>query len=161
MENKVFGYARVSTSHQSTDRQLDALIEYGVAERDIITDYQSGKDFNRQGYISLKENMLRKGDTLVVKELDRLGRDKRMIKEELEYFCVKIVLCSSLSRIGRVMDRELEQQLLDQSFAFIQKYFPEYKKNKRFAGKIGLYIKHVTRGNSKYIGRILGRVMKG
>ena len=82
-------------------------------------------------------------------------------KEELEYFCVKIVLCSSLSRIGRVMDRELEQQLLDQSFAFIQKYFPEYKKNKRFAGKIGLYIKHVTRGNSKYIGRILGRVMKG
>ena len=51
MENKVFGYARVSTSHQSTDRQIDALIEYGVAERDIITDYQSGKDFNRQGYI--------------------------------------------------------------------------------------------------------------
>ena len=86
MENKVFGYARVSTSHQSTDRQLDALIEYGVAERDIITDYQSGKDFNRQGYISLKENMLRKGDTLVVKELDRLGRDKKMIKEELLYF---------------------------------------------------------------------------
>lgn len=86
MENKVFGYARVSTSHQNTDRQLDALMEYGVPERDIIVDMQSGKDFNRKGYLSLKENMLRKGDTLVVKELDRLGRDKRMIKEELEYF---------------------------------------------------------------------------
>lgn len=86
MENKVFGYARVSTSHQSTDRQIEALVKYGVSERDIITDYQSGKDFQRQGYLSLKENMLRKGDTLVVKELDRLGRDKRMIKEELEYF---------------------------------------------------------------------------
>lgn len=86
MENKVFGYARVSTSHQNTDRQLEALVEYGVPERDIIVDMQSGKDFNRKGYLSLKENILRKGDTLVVKELDRLGRDKRMIKEELEYF---------------------------------------------------------------------------
>ena len=86
MENKVFGYARVSTSHQNSDRQLEALVEYGVPERDIIVDMQSGKDFNRKGYLSLKENILRKGDTLVVKELDRLGRDKRMIKEELEYF---------------------------------------------------------------------------
>lgn len=86
MENKVFGYARVSTSHQNTDRQLDALMEYGVPERDIIVDMQSRKDFNRKGYLSLKENILRKGDILVVKELDRLGRDKRMIKEELEYF---------------------------------------------------------------------------
>lgn len=86
MQNKEFGYGRVSTTHQNSDRQLDALLEYGIAERDIIIDKQSGKDFNRQGYLSLKENILRQGDTLVVKELDRLGRNKQMIKEELEYF---------------------------------------------------------------------------
>lgn len=83
---KEFGYARVSSSHQNTDRQLDALLEYGIDERNIIVDKQSGKDFNRVGYQSLKENLLRSGDTLVVKELDRLGRNKQMIKEELEWF---------------------------------------------------------------------------
>lgn len=86
MQSKQFGYARVSTSHQSTDRQISALMEYGIEERDIIVDFQSGKDFCRKGYHTLKENMLREGDTLVVKELDRLGRNKQMIKEELEYF---------------------------------------------------------------------------
>lgn len=86
MQSKEFGYARVSTTHQSTDRQIEALKDYGIDERDIIVDKQSGKDFNRVGYISLKESILRKGDTLVVKELDRLGRNKQMIKEELEWF---------------------------------------------------------------------------
>lgn len=86
MQSKQFGYARVSTTHQNTDRQVEALKEYGIDERDIIIDKQSGKDFNRQGYLTLKETMLRSGDTLVVKELDRLGRNKQMIKEELEYF---------------------------------------------------------------------------
>lgn len=84
--SKVYGYGRVSTSHQNTDRQVEALLQYGIPERDIIIDMQSGKDFNRQGYHALKNSMLRSGDTLVVKELDRLGRDKRMVKEELEYF---------------------------------------------------------------------------
>lgn len=44
---KEFGYARVGSSHQNTDRQLDALLEYGIDERNIIVDKQSGKDFNR------------------------------------------------------------------------------------------------------------------
>lgn len=86
MQSKEFGYARVSTTHQNTDRQIEALKEYGIDERDIIIDKQSGKDFNRQGYITLKNSMLRSGDTLVIKELDRLGRNKQMIKEELEWF---------------------------------------------------------------------------
>ena len=86
MQSKQFGYARVSTVHQNTDRQVDSLVEYGIDERDIIIDKQSGKDFNRQGYLGLRDTILRKGDTLVVKELDRLGRNKEMIKEELEHF---------------------------------------------------------------------------
>lgn len=83
---KEYGYCRVSTTHQKTDRQIASLKEYGISERDIIIDKQSGKDFNREGYNTLKNTLLRSGDTLVVKEIDRLGRNKLMIKEELEYF---------------------------------------------------------------------------
>ena len=83
---KQFGYARVSSSHQREYRQIEALLQYGVEERNIIIDKQSGKDFNRVGYLSLKENLLRPGDEIVVKELDRLGRNKAMIKSELEWF---------------------------------------------------------------------------
>lgn len=85
MKSKQFGYGRVSAIHQNTDRQLDALIGFGIEEKNIIIDKQSGKDFNRRGYLKLKR-MLKPGDVLVVKELDRLGRNKQMIKEELEYF---------------------------------------------------------------------------
>lgn len=85
MSIKIYGYARVSSKEQNLDRQLEALKEYGIEDRDIITDKASGKDFNRQGYLMLKEQLLRSGDTLVIKELDRLGRDMDMIKEEWNY----------------------------------------------------------------------------
>ncbi|MDF2881990.1 MAG: site-specific recombinase, invertase Pin [Clostridiaceae bacterium] len=82
MSNKIFGYIRVSSKEQNTDRQKQALLEYGVDERDIIEDKVSGKDFNRTGYLTLKNSLLRDGDTLVIKELDRLGRNMDMIKNE-------------------------------------------------------------------------------
>ena len=50
MDSKQFGYARVSTKEQKTDRQVIALTEYGVEERNIIVDKESGKDLNRNGY---------------------------------------------------------------------------------------------------------------
>lgn len=86
MENRVYGYARVSSREQNTDRQVQALIEFGVDEHNIIVDKKSGKDMKREGYASLKNFILRSGDTLVVKELDRLSRNKADIKKELEYF---------------------------------------------------------------------------
>ncbi len=83
---KIYGYARVSTTEQNTDRQIQALLEHGVDERDIIIDKASGKDLDRTGYISLKEQLLREDDTLIIKSLDRLSRNKEHIKQELEYF---------------------------------------------------------------------------
>lgn len=83
---KTYGYARVSTKEQHLDRQVKALLESGVAERDIVTDKASGASLERTGYLALKENMLREGDTLVIKSLDRLSRKKDHIKQELEYF---------------------------------------------------------------------------
>ena len=88
MMNKTFAYLRVSTKDQNIDRQRESVLQYcednniEIQERDIITDKQSGKDFNREGYQTLKNSLLRSGDTLIIKELDRLGRDMTMIKEE-------------------------------------------------------------------------------
>ncbi len=82
ISNKIFGYIRVSSKEQNTDRQKQALLKYGVDERDIIEDKVSGKDFNRNEYLTLKNSLLRDVDTLVIKELDRLGRNMDMIKNE-------------------------------------------------------------------------------
>lgn len=86
MDNRIYGYARVSSTGQNEDRQLEALTKFGVPEQNIIIDKASGKDTEREGYQYLKRQILRKGDTLVVKELDRLSRSKADIKRELEEF---------------------------------------------------------------------------
>ena len=81
---KVYGYARVSTREQNLDRQIAALRQYVTDERDIITDKESGKDFDRTGYQYLRERLIRPGDTLIVKSLDRLNKEQVM--EELRHF---------------------------------------------------------------------------
>ena len=81
MKNKIFGYARVSSKDQNEERQLVAFKEYGIDERDIYIDKQSGKDFNREQYSILK-NVLRENDLLVIKSIDRLGRNYNMIIDE-------------------------------------------------------------------------------
>ncbi|WP_017413470.1 recombinase family protein [Clostridium tunisiense] len=83
----VFGYVRVSTKEQNESRQIKALMDYckELKQENIYIDKQSGKNFERESYQKLK-SILREGDTLIIKELDRLGRNKDMIKEELEYF---------------------------------------------------------------------------
>ena len=86
MDSRMYGYARVSTREQNTDRQLEALIKFGVPEQNIIVDKASGKDTEREGYRYLKNQLLRSGDTLIVKELDRLSRNKTDIKRELEHY---------------------------------------------------------------------------
>ena len=86
MNNKTFYYARVSSKEQNLDRQLSAFYNLGATDRDIITNKESGKNLNRNGYQALKNTLLRSGDTLVIKSLDRLSRNKADIRNELEYF---------------------------------------------------------------------------
>ncbi len=86
MDNRIYGYARVSTREQNEDRQIEALTRFGVPEANIIIDKASGKDTEREGYQYLKRQILRRGDTLVIKELDRLSRSKADVKRELEAF---------------------------------------------------------------------------
>ncbi|NFG31406.1 recombinase family protein [Clostridium botulinum] len=99
---RTYGYIRVSSKKQNEERQRVALREYCEEnkinmdfERDVITDEQSGKNFKREGYILLKEHLLRAGDTLIIKELDRLGRNMDMIKDEwmaLERMGVNLII---------------------------------------------------------------------
>lgn len=76
-----YGYIRVSTKEQNEDRQLVAMEQYGIASGQIYLDKQSGKDFNRPQYKRLLRR-LRCGDTLVIKSIDRLGRNYQEIIEQ-------------------------------------------------------------------------------
>lgn len=86
MNHKTFYYARVSSKDQNLDRQLEAFKKLGAEEREIICDKESGKNLNRQGYQALKNTLLRRGDTLYIKSLDSLARNKKDIKDELQHF---------------------------------------------------------------------------
>ncbi|MGN1457689.1 MAG: recombinase family protein [Acutalibacteraceae bacterium] len=85
-ESRVYYYARVSTGEQNLDRQIEAFKELGANDKYIICDKASGKDIDRPNYQMLRNSLLRSGDTLVVKSLDRLSRRKADIKNELEYY---------------------------------------------------------------------------
>ena len=81
MENKTYGYIRVSSKEQNEDRQRIALLDFGVPQKNIYMDKQSGKDFERPQYRKLVKR-LKQGDTLVVKSIDRLGRNYAEIIEQ-------------------------------------------------------------------------------
>ncbi|MFS0892378.1 recombinase family protein [Peribacillus frigoritolerans] len=81
MDVRKFGYIRVSSKDQNEGRQLQAMKEKGLEERDIFMDKQSGKNFDREQYQLLKR-MIRKGDVLYIHSLDRFGRNKEEILQE-------------------------------------------------------------------------------
>lgn len=76
-----YGYVRVSTIAQKVDRQLDDLYKLGLNNDVIFIDKESGKDFNRTNYKKLVKR-LKRGDTLYIKSIDRLGRNYNMIIDE-------------------------------------------------------------------------------
>lgn len=81
MQNKTFGYVRVSSKDQNVDRQVHEMQTIGINERDLFIEKQSGKDFDRPAYQTLK-SQLREGDKLYIKSLDRFGRNKEQILKE-------------------------------------------------------------------------------
>lgn len=77
----IWGYVRVSTREQNEDRQLIALREQGIADKNIFMDKQSGKDFNRPQYKKLLRK-LKRDDLLYIKSIDRLGRNYEEIQNQ-------------------------------------------------------------------------------
>jgi len=83
----IYAYLRVSSTDQNLDRQLEAVRNYRpeLKDENIFADKQSGKNFEREAYQELK-TVLQPGDEIIIKELDRLGRNKEAIKDELKWF---------------------------------------------------------------------------
>lgn len=80
-KSQTYGYIRVSTRDQHEDRQVIALSAYGIQEQNLYMDKQSGKDFERPAYKRLMKK-LRQGDLLIIKSIDRLGRNYEEILEQ-------------------------------------------------------------------------------
>ena len=89
MEYNKYGYIRVSSKDQNVDRQITALKEVGLTGSQLYIDYQSGKDFNRPHYQKLLQ-VLKQGDILYIKSIDRLGRDYDEIIEQWRYYVAQI-----------------------------------------------------------------------
>lgn len=84
----IYGYARVSSREQNLDRQITALLDAGVEERNIFKEKKSGKNFqDREEYQKLL-NILNVGDTVILTELDRLGRNMQEIEKEYQRLVV-------------------------------------------------------------------------
>lgn len=91
----IYGYCRVSAKHQNLQRQIDALLKYGVNLRFIFTDKYTGFHLDRSGLNELL-SVLKQGDTIVLKEIDRLGRNRKetkefiitLIKNDIEIICL-------------------------------------------------------------------------
>lgn len=120
-----YGYIRVSTKEQNEDRQRIALLDAGVPNQNIISDKQSGKDFNRPGYRRLSKR-LRPGDTLFIKSIDRLGRNYNEILAQWRYLTKEkriaiVVLDMPLldTRKGRDLTGELISDIVLQLLSYV------------------------------------------
>ena len=80
-EKRIYGYVRVSSRDQNEDRQMLAMQDMGVVEKNIYLDKQSGKDFDRPMYKKMVKRF-RENDTLYIKSIDRLGRNYEEILEQ-------------------------------------------------------------------------------
>ena len=107
-----YGYIRVSSKEQNIARQV-AEIErrYGSNVR-LFIDKQSGKDFNREAYKELKK-VVSAGDEVIIKELDRLGRNKEEVKKELEWFKKERVICRILDIPTTLLKFEGQEWIFD------------------------------------------------
>lgn len=137
------GYMRVSTKEQNEARQLAALRQY-VSEDMIVIDKVSGRTFNRPAYESLKVGLskLEKDDELYITELDRLGRNKTMIKKELEYWKEQGVILKILNIATTMMEfpegqrwiQEMITNIIIEVLASEAEQEVERTKNRQLAG---------------------------
>lgn len=87
----IYGYVRVSSTTQNVERQTEEMARLEISNENVFIDKQSGKDFNRENYQVLRAK-IKKGDLLIIKSIDRLGRNYKMILDEW-YYITKVVEC--------------------------------------------------------------------
>ena len=115
MENRIFGYMRTSGIDQNEIRQLLALKKFGVSERDIYIDKQSGKDFNRKQY-QIMLNNIRESDLVVFLSLDRMGRNYTEIQEQWRF------ITHELKADIKILDMDLLDTRADNNSSLDRKF---------------------------------------
>lgn len=135
-----YGYIRVSTKEQNEDRQRIAMAEFGVAESNIILDKQSGKDFERPGYQRLL-GKLKTGDTLVIKSIDRLGRNYdeileqwRLLTKEKQVAIVVLDMPLLDTRQGRDLTGVLIADIVLQLLSYVAQTEREFNRQRQAEG---------------------------
>lgn len=135
-----YGYIRVSTKEQNEDRQIIAMREFGVADNHIVLDKQSGKDFERPGYRRLVRK-LKAGDTLVVKSIDRLGRNYdeileqwRMLTKEKQIAIVVLDMPLLDTRQGRDLTGVLIADIVLQPLSYVAQTEREFNRQRQAEG---------------------------
>ena len=140
MENQIYGYIRVSSKDQNEDRQRLALHEFGVRDGNIFMDKKSGKDFDRPGYKKVMQ-MLQPGDTLVIKSIDRLGRNYNEILEQwriltkeknVEIVVLDMPLLDTLK--GRDLTKTLIADIVLQLFSYVAETEREFIRSRQREG---------------------------
>lgn len=125
-----YGYIRVSTRGQNEARQVIALEQFGIKRRNIYLDKQSGKDFERPEYQKLLQR-INDGDTIVIKSIDRLGRNYNEVLEQWRFITkakkAAIILgIVSMSIINAVMPMHLEASADNKPKSIHPKYTAKY-----------------------------------
>ena len=140
MKKTMYGYARVSSKEQNEARQVIALREFGVEEPHIVIEKQSGKDFNRPQYSSLLRK-LKAGDTLVIKSIDRLGRNYdeiieqwRIITKEKQAAIVVLDMPLLDTRQGRDLTGTLIADIVLQLLSYVAQTEREFIKQRQAEG---------------------------
>ncbi len=140
MAGKQYGYVRVSSRDQNEDRQVLAMREFGIESANIYVDKQSGKDFDRPKYKQLLRK-LKKDDTLIVKSIDRLGRNYHEILEQWriitkEKHAAIVVLDMPLldTRQGRDLTGTLIADIVLQLLSYVAEMERSYIKQRQAEG---------------------------
>ena len=135
-----YGYVRVSTKEQNEDRQTIAMREFGVQNDSIIMDKQSGKDFDRPGYRRLVRK-LKAGDTLVIKSIDRLGRNYdeileqwRLLTKEKQVAIVVLDMPLLDTRQGRDLTGVLITDIVLQLLSYVAQTEREFNRQRQAGG---------------------------
>lgn len=107
----IYGYVRVSSKDQNLARQLEAMKSYKNVDK-LFCDKQSGKNFDREAYQQMKE-ILVQGDEVIVKSLDRLGRNKEQTKEEIKWFKENGIALRILNLPTSLIDYQGQEWIMD------------------------------------------------
>ena len=122
-----FGYARISTKEQNEGRQIEVFKNLGIPERNIFIDKQTGRNFNREKYLALKQ-ILRKGDILYIVDLKRFGRNYKENEEQFREITKEIgadIIATSVPVINTTIHKDLLGTLITDVIISILNYETE------------------------------------